>query len=62
MLLRAHGKTTQLVASIIEEARILIFLLCIYVHHKPGAVLSYYGSECALFEACEYQDHFLGYD
>lgn len=61
-----HGKTTtcSVASHLLREASDSDFpFYAVYGSSQTGGqYFPYYGSECALFEACEYQDHFLGYD
>lgn len=61
-----HGKTTtcSVASHLLGQATKSQFpFYAVYGSSQSGLDrYPYYGSECALFEACEYQDHFLSYD
>lgn len=61
-----HGKTTtcSVASHLLGQATSSEFpFYAVYGSSQTGLErYPYYGSECALFEACEYQDHFLSYD
>ena len=60
-----HGKTTTTAVTsyLLSSGSLATFpLYSIYGSFLQGtAALPFQGSDCALFEACEYQDHFLSY-
>ncbi|MDD3902901.1 MAG: Mur ligase family protein [Sphaerochaeta sp.] len=60
-----HGKTTttSVASYLLSSGSLSEFpLYSIYGSFLQGAeALMFQGSDCALFEACEYQDHFLSY-
>lgn len=60
-----HGKTTtcSVASHLLREATNSSFpFYAVYGSSQAGLKdYPYYGCECALFEACEYQDHFLRY-
>ncbi len=61
-----HGKSTtcSVASHLLREASDAAFpFYAVYGSSQTGLKhYPYYGGECALFEACEYQDHFLSYD
>lgn len=60
-----HGKTTTvaLTSYLLSTGTLKAFpFYSIFGSHVLGRTQPFFqGSECALFEACEYQDHFLSY-
>ncbi|NLE15340.1 MAG: hypothetical protein GX626_05660 [Spirochaetales bacterium] len=61
-----HGKSTtcSVASHLLREASDSAFpFYAVYGSSQAGQEhYPYYGGACALFEACEYQDHFLSYD